>query len=196
MDGDSINIADANGKVTSREPKGYIRRPQDQRVNVGIFFQDHLPNNPSVRGYVNLVFGSGLPFSPPNLPDLRGTTSLVSSYKRVDLGFSKVISLMPGPKNHLYDLESLWLSLEVLNRVGGEQRSRLQLLAGRERSHLRRAELPFATGGESAGYCPVLAGCGRVHIASGVSLKAPLRQLARLSLLCRCPPARPSLSGR
>lgn len=115
VEGDSINVADEDGKITGREPKGYIRRPQDQRLNVGIFFQDHLPNNPSVRGYVNLVFGSGLPFSPPNLPDLRGTNSLVSSYKRVDLGFSKVLTVRGGTKAHIYNLESLWMSLEILN---------------------------------------------------------------------------------
>ena len=115
--GDSANVVDGTGNVTGRQPKGYIRRPQDQRLNVGVFFQDHLPNNPSVRGYVNLVFGTGLPFSPPNQPDLRGTEALVTSYKRVDLGFSKVIGLKnnEAPKAHFYNFESLWLGLEILN---------------------------------------------------------------------------------
>ena len=115
--GDSLNTVDGTGKVTGREAKGYIRRPQDQRLNLGIFFQDHLPNNPSVRGYVNLVIGTGLPFSPPNLPDLRGTNVLERSYKRVDLGFSKVIGLKNNDalKAHFYSFESLWLGLEILN---------------------------------------------------------------------------------
>ena len=115
--GDSLSVVDATGKVTGREPKGYIRRPQDQRLNLGVFFQDHLPNNPSVRGYVNLVIGTGLPFSPPNQPDLRGTNALERSYKRVDLGFSKVIGLKnnEAPKAHFYSFESLWLGLEILN---------------------------------------------------------------------------------
>ena len=117
---DSLSVVDAGGKVTGRIPKGYIRRPQDQRVNVGIFFQDHLPNNPSVRGYVNFVFGTGLPFSPPNLPDQRGTTALTRNYNRVDLGFSKVVGLKNNnaPKAHYYSFESLWLGLEVLNVFG------------------------------------------------------------------------------
>ncbi|WP_233254018.1 TonB-dependent receptor [Hymenobacter sedentarius] len=117
VNGDSISSFDANGKEISRRPKGFIRRPQDQRLNVGVFFQDHLPNNPSVRGYVNLVFGTGLPFSPPNQPDLRGTNALERSYKRVDLGFSKVIGLKntDAPKAHFYSFESLWLGLEILN---------------------------------------------------------------------------------
>ncbi|MCC3152987.1 TonB-dependent receptor plug domain-containing protein [Hymenobacter sp. BT770] len=117
VNGDSISSFDANGKEISRRSKGFIRRPQDQRLNVGVFFQDHLPNNPSVRGYVNLVFGTGLPFSPPNQPDLRGTNALERSYKRVDLGFSKVIGLKntDAPKAHFYSFESLWLGLEILN---------------------------------------------------------------------------------
>ena len=118
--GDSMNVTDGNGKITGRRPKGYIRRPQDQRVNVGVFFQDHLPNNPSVRGYVNLVFGTGLPLSPPNTPDLRGTNALERNYTRVDLGFSKVVGLRNAgtPKPRPYSFDSLWLGLEVLNVFG------------------------------------------------------------------------------
>jgi hypothetical protein len=118
--GDSLNMLNADGNVVGREAKGFIRRPQDQRLNIGVFFQDHLPNNPSVRGYVNLVYGAGLPFSPPNEPDLRGTSDLVRSYKRVDLGFSKVIGLKNNgaPKAHFYSFDNLWLGLEILNVLG------------------------------------------------------------------------------
>ncbi|OGX87021.1 colicin receptor [Hymenobacter glacialis] len=126
VEGDSISTFDRNGQLISRDAKGYIRRPQDQRLNLGVFFQDHLPNNPSVRGYVNVVFGTGLPFTPPNQPDLRGTNALSTNYTRVDLGFSKVIGLKNNnaPKAHIYSYESLWLGLEVLNvlaanNVGG-----------------------------------------------------------------------------
>ncbi len=122
VDGDSVNRVTgtaANGApIITREAKGYIRRPQDQRVTVGVFFQDHLPDNPSVRGYVNAVFGTGLPFSPPNLPDLRGLDVLERNYFRVDLGFSKVVSLRTGPAPHRYSLQSLWLGLEILNVLG------------------------------------------------------------------------------
>ena len=118
--GDSANVVNDTGKTIGREAKGFIRRPQDQRLNVGVFFQDHLPNNPSVRGYVNLVIGSGLPFSPPNQPDLRGTNALVRTYRRVDLGFSKVVGLKNSgaPKAHFYSFDNLWLGLEILNVLG------------------------------------------------------------------------------
>ncbi|WP_231590597.1 TonB-dependent receptor [Hymenobacter terrenus] len=110
----SLGVLSTKEDVEGDE-KGFIRRPQDQRVNVGVFFQDHLPDNPSVRGYVNLVFGTGLPFSPPNEPTLRGTNALETNYRRVDLGFSKVVGLRNSPKAHFYSFESLWLGLEILN---------------------------------------------------------------------------------
>ncbi|WP_375416014.1 TonB-dependent receptor plug domain-containing protein [uncultured Hymenobacter sp.] len=117
--GDSISTFDEAGRPISRRPKGYLRRPQDQRLSLGVFFQDHLPDNPSVRGYVNAVFGTGLPFSPPGLSDYRGTSQLARNYFRVDLGFNKIISLhASGAKPHLYSPESLWLGLEILNVLG------------------------------------------------------------------------------
>ena len=116
--GDTTATYDANGKRTGFETLGYVRRPQDQRLTASIFFQDHLPDNPSVRGYVNLVFGTGLPFSPPGRPQDRGTNALTPSYQRVDIGFSKVVSLRATPTPARYSLESLWLSLEILNILG------------------------------------------------------------------------------
>ena len=114
--GDSLNLFNATrDTIVGRAAKGYIRRPQDQRLNLSIFFQDHLPDNPSVRGYVNSVFGTGLPFSPPNNEQERGTTSLTQAYWRVDLGFSKVLALNSQKERHVGQLESLWLGLEVLN---------------------------------------------------------------------------------
>lgn len=133
--GDTTATYDAKtGQRTGYETLGYIRRPQDQRLTASIFFQDHLPDNPSVRGYVNLVFGTGLPFSPPGLPQYRGAGALTTAYQRVDIGFSKVVSLRATPKPHLYSLESLWLSLEILNILGANNvasYSYLQDVSGR-----------------------------------------------------------------
>ncbi|GAB3813751.1 carboxypeptidase-like regulatory domain-containing protein [Pontibacter rugosus] len=88
--GDSIAVFDAQGEVVGRKEQGYIRRPTDQLLNFGVFFQDHLPDNPTVRMYLNFVYGSGLPFGPPSQPDYRNAFD-GKSYKRVDIGFSKVI---------------------------------------------------------------------------------------------------------
>jgi len=116
--GDTVATYDPQtNRRTGYQTLGYIRRPQDQRLTASIFFQDHLPDNPSVRGYVNLVFGTGLPFSAPGRLQERETNA-TSAYQRVDIGFSKVVSLRATPKPHPYSLESLWLSLEILNILG------------------------------------------------------------------------------
>jgi hypothetical protein len=92
---------------------GYIRRPTDQRVTASIFFQDHIPNNPSIKVYLNLVFGSGLPFGPPNTLQFRDMLT-APAYRRVDIGFTKLITF--NDKNKY--MESIWLTLEVLNLFG------------------------------------------------------------------------------
>ncbi|MEQ9442439.1 MAG: TonB-dependent receptor [Cyclobacteriaceae bacterium] len=94
--------------------QGYIRRPSDQLVNVGVFFQDHLPNDPSMRVYLSLLYGSGLPFGPPQ-NDKNRNAFKGSDYKRVDLGFSKEIRLNKTNQRKVF--ESLWIGLEVLNAL-------------------------------------------------------------------------------
>ncbi len=97
--------------------KGYIRRPTDQRITAGIFFQDHIPNNPSLKMYLNLVYGSGLPFGPPQTRTYRSFFS-GPAYNRVDIGFSKLLTLQDKEKLDKKGLESLWISLEILNLLG------------------------------------------------------------------------------
>jgi hypothetical protein len=80
-------VNDANG---NRIEPGYVRRPTDQRVNVSIMFQDYLPKFPTWRMYLNLVYGSGLPFGPPDR-NRYGDTLTMPSYRRVDIGFLKVL---------------------------------------------------------------------------------------------------------
>lgn len=112
------------GVLSTREDvdgdgKGYIRRPTDQRVTLGVFFQDHLPKNPSVRMYLNMVVGTGLPFGPPGNLQNRGALK-APPYRRVDIGFSKVISLGDKSKWLGRRFETIWLGLEILNLIGAE----------------------------------------------------------------------------
>ena len=89
-----------------------FRRPSDQLVNMGIFFQDHLPNDPSFRVFLSFLYGSGLPFGPPNNDDFRNSFS-GDQYLRADLGLSKVIELRKSKK-----FESIWLGIDILNLFG------------------------------------------------------------------------------
>ncbi|GHA58228.1 TonB-dependent receptor [Pontibacter akesuensis] len=122
VEGDSISVFNAQGETIGRQEQGYIRRPTDQLLNLGVFFQDHLPDNPTVRMYLNLVYGSGLPFGPPSQPDYRNAFD-GKSYKRVDIGFSKVIIVQSDlVERKKLGLESLWIGLEVLNLIDAQNR--------------------------------------------------------------------------
>ena len=99
------------------DDRGYIPRPTDQRVNVAIFFQDHIPKVPSFRVHLRLLYSSGLPFSPPVNPDYRNSFR-GSEYQRIDIGFSKMIKL--GVKQENPFLKSLWISAEILNLTGNQ----------------------------------------------------------------------------
>jgi len=96
---------------------GYIPRPTDQRVNFGLFFQDYLPNNPSYKMHMTLMFGSRLPFGAPGTPRYKQTFRM-PPYRRVDIGFSKQIkgeNTRFRPGNFFNNLKSIWISAEIFN---------------------------------------------------------------------------------
>ncbi len=102
---------------------GYYRRPTDQRVSVNVFFQDYLPNNPDYKVHVNLIYGSKLPFS--SIYSKRydeGVQATLKAYKRVDLGFSKVLKRESKmTDNKLFNnFKTVWLGVEVFNLLGIE----------------------------------------------------------------------------
>ncbi|MBL3657302.1 TonB-dependent receptor [Fulvivirga sediminis] len=94
--------------------KGYIRRPTDQRVNMAIFFQDHLPSNPTVRVSLNLLYGTGLPFGPPRDKERRNIFN-GGSYRRLDVGFSKIFFIQ---ENKYKKERQFIVSAEILNLLG------------------------------------------------------------------------------
>jgi hypothetical protein len=96
--------------------RDFIRRPTDQLVTFSVFFQDHMPNHPSLKMYLNGVYGSGLPSGVPNSPNMRQVFDM-PSYKRVDLGLSKFIVFSDKSLMSRY-LQSVWLAVEILNVIG------------------------------------------------------------------------------
>jgi hypothetical protein len=95
---------------------GYIPRPTDQRVNFSLFFQDYLPGNPTWEMHLSAFYGSRLPTGPPNSERWQDVFRM-PSYRRVDLGISKVLiseSLRPS-KRWLNNLKSMSVSIDVFN---------------------------------------------------------------------------------
>lgn len=96
---------------------GFIPRPTDQRVNFSIFFQDYLPMNPSYKMSLTLLFGSSLPFGPPQSPKYLHTLRM-PTYRRVDIGFSKELigehtRFQSNSPFRVFD--NVWITAEILN---------------------------------------------------------------------------------
>ena len=126
------------GLDSTERNAGYVPRPTDQLVVVGVFFQDHLPNNPTWSMYMNGNFGCGLPFNIPGLPKhteytYKGevydaekeefveteltarTIGKMTAYRRVDIGISKIIAFNVDEDIETKGIRSIWIGLEVLN---------------------------------------------------------------------------------
>ncbi len=96
---------------------GFIPRPTDQRFSFSLFFQDYLPKNPSYKVHLRLVFGSRLPFGPPDSEKYKDVLR-IPPYKRVDIGFSKQLigdKSQFAMNNPLKYIKSLWITAEVFN---------------------------------------------------------------------------------
>ncbi len=107
-------------KTSERNPEvGWIPRPTDQRVQLALMFQDYLPTYPDYKVNLNLVFGSRLPYGPPDNARLRDTLRM-PSYRRVDIGFSRILWGGTAQKPVLGGrvaraFRAAWLNLEVFN---------------------------------------------------------------------------------
>lgn len=93
-------------------------RPTDQLVNFGVFFQDYMPGSPTFRVHISGHYGSGLPLGLPKV-ERYDVVARMPSYKRIDIGFSKVFKNEDGNGGNRLDgikwIKSFWLSAEVFN---------------------------------------------------------------------------------
>jgi hypothetical protein len=96
--------------------QGYIPRPTDQWMNFSLFFQDYLPGNPSYKMQLSGFYGARLPTGPPNSERYQDVFRM-PPYRRIDLGFSKVIISPSNPMQNsfLRHINDMWVSLEVFN---------------------------------------------------------------------------------
>lgn len=105
----NLSILSAQENIIT-DQQGWIRRPTDQRANLVVFFEDYIPNRPSLRVNMRIMYGTGLPFGPPNQKKYRSVYS-GDAYRRVDIGFFKIIE----NKKHFKNLRA---GIEILNILG------------------------------------------------------------------------------
>lgn len=109
VEGDIIYEYDPDLGTVIRKEGGYFPRPTDQLFTAGLYFQDYFPNNPLYKVHLNAFFGTGLPLSSPNEGQYY-TSTRMRPYRRVDIGFSRVIQVR--------FLKSMWVSAEIFNLLG------------------------------------------------------------------------------
>jgi hypothetical protein len=109
-----------SGSDSASVLSGYIPRPTDQRVMIAMYFQDYLPQNKNFRVHINLMYGTGLPFGPPNGSKIDDVLRM-PAYKRVDIGFSSLLldGKKPNRTAHGFfsKIQSIWLSAEIFNML-------------------------------------------------------------------------------
>ncbi|MFH6999228.1 carboxypeptidase-like regulatory domain-containing protein [Flavobacterium sp. FlaQc-57] len=100
------------------ENKGFIARPTDQRLKFAMLFQDYMPNIPSVKLYLNVVYNTGLPGGAPAYSDPYLYQNRLNDYRRADVGFAKVFvdsSTKTAKANWLKNFKELSVGLEIFN---------------------------------------------------------------------------------
>ena len=94
-----------------------LRRPTDRRVSASIMFQDELKTNSNYRMHLMLNFGTGLPYYLGGSARYKeGNT--IPAYKRVDIGFSKVIissDTSRPTKLTSKHIKDMWIGVDIYN---------------------------------------------------------------------------------
>ena len=98
--------------------RGDIPRPTDQRFRFAMFYQDYMPKFPSMRVNLTLTYALGLPNGAPVFTDPYQYQKTLPSYKRVDIGLSKVF-IDSKAKKQTYgfwsNFDELILGVQVFN---------------------------------------------------------------------------------
>jgi len=94
-----------------------VSRPNEQRYNASLFFQDYFPNNPKFAMSLKLIWADGLPFGPPDT-DKSFATLRMPPYRRVDIGMSR--QLVAGEdkimqSGFLKYIKKVWIGVDCFN---------------------------------------------------------------------------------
>ncbi len=106
-------------KDSIRTDVGYVRRPSDRLLTLGLFLQDYLSTNKNFKVHLNMIYGSNMSYNLPNNPKYRNAL-IIEPYIRVDIGFSALLlSEKSFRRSHspFKSFENIWASFEVFNLI-------------------------------------------------------------------------------
>jgi hypothetical protein len=115
----SANTTDQVVADSVRTNVGWIRRPSDRLVTMGLFLQDYLSTNKNFKVHLNIIYGSNMSYDIPNSVRYRNAL-IIEPYIRVDVGFSALLlSEKSLRRSHspFRSFENIWASLEVFNLI-------------------------------------------------------------------------------
>lgn len=99
---------------------GWVRRPTDRLITFGMFFQDYLATNKNFKMYLNLLYGSNLPYNIPGSVRYRNAL-VIDPYIRADIGFSALLldNDKTNRRSHspFHNFENVWATLEIFNII-------------------------------------------------------------------------------
>lgn len=98
---------------------GWVRRPTDRLITMGLFLQDYLSTNKNFKVHLNMIYGSNMSYNIPNAVRYRNAL-IIEPYIRVDVGFSALLlSEKSLRRSHspFKSFENIWASLEVFNLI-------------------------------------------------------------------------------
>jgi CarboxypepD_reg-like domain/TonB-dependent Receptor Plug Domain len=98
---------------------GFVRRPTDRLITVGLFLEDYLPTNKNFKVHLNLLYGSNMSYNIPNSVKYRNALT-IDPYIRIDIGFSaQLLTEKSKRRSHspFSGFQNIWASFEVFNLI-------------------------------------------------------------------------------
>ena len=102
-----------------RTDVGYVRRPTDRLLTLGLFLQDYLSTNKNFKVHLNMIYGSNMSYNIPGSVKYRNAL-IIEPYIRVDIGFSALLlSEKSLRRSHspFRSFDNIWASFEVFNII-------------------------------------------------------------------------------
>ena len=102
-----------------RNDVGWLRRPTDRLITVGLYLEDYLPTNKNFKMHLNLLYGSNMSYNIPNSVKYRNAL-IIDPYIRTDIGLSaQLLSERSARRSHspFRGFQNIWASFEVFNLI-------------------------------------------------------------------------------
>ncbi|HNJ29753.1 MAG TPA: TonB-dependent receptor [Ferruginibacter sp.] len=113
-----------------RNEVGFVRRPTDRLITVGLYLEDYLPTNKNFKFHLNMLYGSNMSYNIPNSVKYRNAL-IIEPYIRVDAGFSaQLLSEKSKRRSHspFRNFQNIWASFEVFNLIDRRNTISFQLV--------------------------------------------------------------------